>query len=231
MHKIIKYISISIIIFGSFVLNGCEKDKNSGLPIDGDGNKYDTVVIGNQVWFAENLKSTKYNNGVSIPLVTDNTKWASATSAAFSWYDNNPIYKEKYGGLYNWWAVNVPYLCPVGWHVPSLEEWTILVDNLGGEYVSGGKLKEFGVTNWLTPNEGATNETGFTALPGGRRYFGDGSFESLGTRGYWWTSSSTNDERFAWDFRLNNIGDDAIIGSFKKPTGYSVRCVKDVSHL
>jgi uncharacterized protein (TIGR02145 family) len=227
MNKIYKYFLFSIYFLSSLILDSCEKNKNSGLPTDGDGNEYDTVVIGTQVWFAENLKTTKYNNGVSIPLVTDNTKWASSTSSAFCWYDNNPDYKNSYGALYNWWAVNVSFLCPVGWHVPSKEEWKILVDYLGGEYIAGGKLKESGVTNWLDPNEGATNETSFTALPGGRRYFGDGSFESLRTRGYWWTSSSTIDDRFANDIRMKNIGDDVEIGSFMKPTGYSVRCIKN----
>lgn len=227
MYKIIKYSFISLTILGFLILNSCERDKDSGIPTDGDGNKYDTVVIGTQVWFAENLKTTKYNNGVSIPLVTDNAQWASTISAAFCWYDNDPSYKDSYGALYNWWAVNISYLCPVGWHVPSKEEWTILIDYLGGEYVAGGKLKESGFMHWLSPNEGASNETGFTALPGGSRYFGDGSYASIGSRGYWWTSSSMIDERFAWDFRLKNIGDDAAIGSFKKPNGYSVRCVKD----
>jgi uncharacterized protein (TIGR02145 family) len=227
MKLLTRLIFLPVILTGFLFLTCCEKNKNSGLPTDGDGNEYDTVVIGTQVWMAENLKTTKYNNGVSIPLVTDNTQWASTTSAAFCWYDNDPGYKDSYGALYNWWAVKVFFLCPVGWHVPSKEEWTILIDYLGGEYMAGGKLKEYGFTNWLSPNEGASNETGFTALPGGRRYFGDGSYESIRYRGYWWTSSSTNDERFAWDVRMNNIGDDVVIGSFKKPTGYSVRCIKD----
>jgi uncharacterized protein (TIGR02145 family) len=227
MNKIIKYSLISIFILGSLIFNNCEKNKNSGLPIDGDGNEYDTLVIGTQVWFSENLKTTKYNNEVSIPLVTDNNQWASTTSAAFCWYNNDPSYKDSYGALYNWWAVNVSFLCPAGWHVPSKEEWTILIEYLGGEYVAGGKLKESGYTNWLSPNEGASNETGFTTLPGGSRYFGDGSFEGIRSIGSWWTSSTMNDETAAWRVRMFYQNTLAKIGTFNKPNGYSVRCVKD----
>jgi len=227
MNKIIKYSFKSLTILGFLILNSCEKEKNSGLPTDGDGNKYDTVVIGTQVWLSENLKTTKYSNKVSIPLVTDNAQWASTTSAAFCWYNNDPSYKDSYGALYNWWAVNVSYLCPVGWHVPSQEEWTILIDYLGGEYEAGGKLKETGFTNWLSPNEGASNETGFTALPGGNRYFGDGSFEGIRSIGYWWTSTKMNDETAAWRVRMFYQNNLAKIGAFNKPTGMSVRCLKD----
>lgn len=228
MNKIIKYSLISLTIFGSLILYSCEKDKNSGLPTDGDGNDYDTVVIGTQAWFAENLKTTKYNNGVSIPLVTDNTQWASTTSAAFCWYDNDPSYKDSYGALYNWWAVNVSFLCPVGWHVPSKEDWTILIDYLGGEYMAAGKLKETGFAHWQSPNSYATNETDFSALPGGSRYFGDGSFESIKSIGYWWTSSPAEyNETSAWRLRMFYQDGWAKLGTIKKPTGKSVRCVKD----
>ena len=137
MNRTIEFRVILMITISSLLLAGCEK--HSGLPVDGDGNEYDTVVIGTQVWLAEDLKTTKYNNGISIPLVTDNTQWASLSSAAFCWYDNNKNYKENYGALYNQWAVNVNFLCPLGYHVPDDEEWNTLIDYLGGEEIAGAK--------------------------------------------------------------------------------------------
>ena len=116
MKNTIRIIFQLIAITGIFHSVGCEK-KGSGLPVDGDGNVYDTVVIGTQTWLKENLKTTKYNNSVSIPLVTDNDQWSSMSSAGFCWYGNNSTaVKENYGALYNWWAVKVSFLCPVGYH-------------------------------------------------------------------------------------------------------------------
>jgi uncharacterized protein (TIGR02145 family) len=140
---------------------------------DGDGNVYNTVTIGTQIWMKGNLKTMKFNYGTSIPNVTDNTTWAGLTSAAYCWYNNDAAtYKTTYGALYNWYAVDVASndgknVCPAGWHIPSDAEWTTLTDYLGGASVAGSKLKETGTTHWLSPNTGATNESGFTALPGG----------------------------------------------------------------
>jgi len=127
---------------------------------DADGNTYNTVTIGTQVWMKENLKTTKYADGTAVANVTDNTAWTTA-GAAYAWYDNNISNKATYGALYNWYAVDPASngnknLCPTGWHVPSDAEWTSLTTNLGGESVAGGKLKEDGTSNWLTPNTGAT---------------------------------------------------------------------------
>ena len=117
MLKVIKYSIYVMLLLSASVFHGCEKE--SKLPVDGDGNVYDTIRIGTQTWLAEDLKTTKYNNGVSIPLVTDNTQWASMSSAAFCWYENNPGFKENYGALYNWYAAKVYFLCPVGYRVPT----------------------------------------------------------------------------------------------------------------
>jgi uncharacterized protein (TIGR02145 family) len=134
---------------------------------DIDGNVYNTVTIGDQVWMAENLKTTKLNDGTSISNAIDNIAWASLSTPGYCWFINNRATYEIYGALYNWYAVYTDKLCPTGWHVPSNSEWTTLTDHLGGAEVAGGKLKESGSSHWASPNTGATNVTGFTALPGG----------------------------------------------------------------
>jgi uncharacterized protein (TIGR02145 family) len=215
----------TILILGLGLITACEK-KQSGLPIDGDGNEYDTVTIGTQVWLAENLKTTKYNNGVSIPCVTDNTQWTSSTSAAFCWYGNNSIVKDNYGALYNWWAANVSLLCPVGYHVPTKEEWNTLIDYLGGEEIAGDKLKVTGSQFWESGGNHSTNESGFSAMPGGRRMHTDGTFDSMRGYGYWWTSSPGIYDSGARVSMFCSLGY-ARIGSISKKAGYSVRCIKD----
>ena len=215
---------LPIILIGVLFLSSCEKDRKHGLPIDGDGNEYDTVVIGTQVWLAENLKTTKYNNGVSVPIVTDNSQWASTTSAAFCWYDNDPGYLESYGALYNWWAVNVSFLCPEGYHVPSKVEWQTLIEYLGGEEIAGDKLKATGTQFWQTGND-ATNETGFTAMPGGMRSPKDGTYYSMRDYGYWWSSTQAGEyaSRLTMHYSLRNT----ILTNWFKESGFSVRCIKN----
>lgn len=226
MKKIIIYRTFFAFII-IFLMIGCEKDKNKGLPIDGDGNVYDTVVIGTQTWLAENLKTTKYNNGISIPLVTDNSEWITKTSAAFCWYNNQPEkFKNDYGALYNWWAVQVSTLCPVGYHVPTSEEWTALIDYLGGENVAGGKLKLTGDIFWKN-NSFATNESGFSAAGGGVREHNQGTFNSIRARGLWWISSPQYNDNSGFLIEINAIWSTATIGSLSKKSGFSVRCIMD----
>ena len=137
---------------------------------DIDGNTYTTVKIGDQWWMAENLKVTHYRNGEEIPNITDNTEWANLTSGAYCDYDNNPNNVATYGRLYNWYSIEDSRdLAPDGWHVPSRDEWQTMIEYLGGDGIAGGKLKESGTEHWLSPNEGATNESGFSALPSGMR--------------------------------------------------------------
>src|SRR5574344_993327 len=157
-----------------------------GSMTDIEGNTYKTVTIGTQTWMAENLKVTKYNDGAAIPNVTDNTAWSKLTTGALCDYDNTPSNSETYGKLYNWHAVNTGKLCPTGWHVPSDAEWTKLTDYLTSD--AGGKLKETGTTHWNSPNTSATNETGFTALPGGSRGY-SGAFLNVCGYGYWWSAT------------------------------------------
>jgi uncharacterized protein (TIGR02145 family) len=199
---------------------------------DVDGNYYNTVKIGEQIWMAENLKTTRYNDGTDIPLVTDNTIWTHISTPAYCWYNNDVgSYKGTYGALYNWYAVSTTTnggknVCPSGWHVPSDAEWTTLTDYLGGVSVAGGKLKETGTTHWYSPNTGATNETGFTALPGGIRDNASGGFYSVTYMGKWW-SCTENSLAYAWGRGTSYSSVSVSLGANDKPYGFSVRCVKD----
>jgi uncharacterized protein (TIGR02145 family) len=192
---------------------------------DVDGNLYQSVIIGTQTWMVENLKTTKYNDGTNIPNVTGASEWGTLTTGAYCWYNNDISYKATYGALYNWYAVNTGKLAPKGWHVPTDAEWSTLTSYLGGRNVDGGKLKETGTTHWGSPNTGATNETGFTALPGSGRNL-DRGFYVIGYHGYWWSASEEAAD-FAW-FRFMDFD---FIGvsraSSNKFLGFSVRCVKD----
>jgi uncharacterized protein (TIGR02145 family) len=204
----------------------------SGTSIsDIDGNLYYTVDIGTQVWMAENLRTTKYNDNTDIPLVTDNTAWSVLTTPGYSWYRNDETtYKSTYGALYNWFTVDAASnggknVCPVGWHVPGDSEWTTLTTFLGGDAAAGDKLKETGITHWLSPSTEPTNETGFTALPGGYRVT-EGLYGSVGNEGKWWSSTMYNGP-IAWYrymyFNISYVGRD---GSYK-PYGLSIRCLRD----
>ncbi len=198
---------------------------NADAVTDIDGNYYNTVTIGSQVWLAENLKTTTLNNGVAIQNVIDAVVWSGLSTPAYRWYDNDINNKNIYGALYNWYTVNTNNLCPSGWHVPSEADWTTLIDYLGGQYIAGGKLKEAGTTHWQSPNEGATNESGFTALPGGT-CLEDGVFINIGTSGYWW--SSTEDRPgISVGRQLNYYFDAVDFPTFYNQDGLSVRCVKN----
>jgi uncharacterized protein (TIGR02145 family) len=206
---------------------------------DQDSNTYKIVTIGKQTWMAENLRTTKYRNGDPIPLVTIDTTWANLNSGASCYYrntkDNDTIL--TFGRLYNWYAViDKRNIAPAGWHVPSDAEWKELTSILGVDSIAGGKLKEKGLTHWLNPNTDATNETGFTALPGGSRAFDGyfGPFESAGCWGIWWSStefeetiSKELEESDAWARRLFYSSSwFAREGSLKR-NGLSIRCIKD----
>ena len=202
---------------------------NPGTVTDIDGNIYKTV-IGNQVWMAENLKTTHYNDGSSIPNITDNTEWTKLRNGAYCWYDNNIAYKSIYGALYNWYAVDTRKLAPTGWHLPTDTEWAKLTKYLGGRDIAGGELKEYGTSHWNSPNTGATNATGFSALPGGYRSYYNGSYDGLGTTGYWWTATENNpQDESAYGRGLYYGSIDVSRGNnwHYKPEGNSVRCIKD----
>lgn len=195
--------------------------------LDIDGNAYTMVTIGTQIWMAENLKTTRYNDGTAIPLVTDAAAWAGLTTPGYCWYNNDStMYRPTaYGALYNWYAVNTGKLAPTGWHVPTVAEWTTLTTYLGGDTIAGGKMKEAGTTHWYSPNVGATNETGFSALPcGGRAY--NGTFMNISLYGNWW-SASVSDALNSWNgglyYNAVYFGLDDLYNTY----GFSIRCVKD----
>lgn len=193
-----------------------------GVPTitDIDGNLYNTVKIGGQCWISENLKTTKYNDGSSIPIVTNSNEWSTIETPAYCWYQNDQnMYGETYGALYNWYTVNTGKLCPIGWRVPTDTEWTSLV-NYAGYSFAGQKLKT--TSGWVNGN--GTNDYGFSASPGGNRWtFG---FMLVGYHGSWWSSSQQGDY-YAWYFNMNNN----YIGVAKLNTGkywgMSVRCIKN----
>ena len=199
--------------------------------IDADGNAYLTVTIGSQVWMAENLKTTKYNDGTNIPNVTDKNAWASLSSGAYCYYNNDSLNKDKLGGLYNWYAVNTGKLAPTGWHVPTDAEWTTLTTFLGGETVAGGKLKVTGTTYWASPNL-ADNSSNFSARSNGLRsyfqyqYTDINFFSALGSYGTFW-SSTQYESATAWH-RYLYWGETAVNrGASNKKSGFGIRCIKN----
>jgi uncharacterized protein (TIGR02145 family) len=208
---------------------GSEWDKGfascSGITTveDIDGNTYNTVLIGTQCWMQSNLKVSKYRNGDIIPKVFDSQIWQKATSGFYTYYESSFCNLLIYGNLYNWYAVNdVRGLCPTGWHVPSKDEWDKLVSHLGGELVAGGKLKS--VTGWNVPNTGATNESGFTGLPGGYRDT-VGSFHLIRSLAFFW-SASENDFT-AWSRYLSYSNGLVLRYNSFESFGASVRCLRD----
>jgi uncharacterized protein (TIGR02145 family) len=194
---------------------------------DIEGNVYSTVPIGTQIWMKENLKTKKFNDNTNIPLVTDGLAWAALLTPGFCWFNNDSAsYGSTYGALYNWYSINSGKLCPTGWHVPSDSEWTVLTDYLGGEGIAGGKLKEVGYTHWGAPNVGATNETDFTALPGGYRVYINGNFYQIGSSCYWWTSTPF-DSNYGWYRDVYFDGSNVYRYGIFKQNGFSVRCLQD----
>jgi len=193
---------------------------------DYDGNSYNIVTIGTQEWMQRNLLVTHYSNGDAISNVTDNATWGGLSTAAYSWYNNDAgTYKETYGALYNWYAANdIRNVCPTGWHVPTDAEFTALSTYLGGESVAGGKLKEEGYTHWISPNTGATNETGFTALPGGERET-DGGYSAIEYSAFLW-SATPWDANSSWARFIANSQEYVLRSYYNNKYGYSVRCIK-----
>ena len=204
---------------------------------DIDGNVYRTVKIGSQWWMAENLKATHYRNGDEIPNMTGDADWSNLTAGACSYYDDNANNAAVYGRLYNWYGVNDSRkIAPAGWHVPSDEEWKELEMVLGMSQYSvdstryrgtneGGKLKETGTSHWFDPNTGATNETGFSALPGGYRLSTVG-YHDIGYYTYFWSSTEGSSGQ-AWYRLLSYRYSKVYRLSLSMHVGFSVRCVRD----
>jgi len=186
-----------------FKVTATDSEKSGKFTDARDGTKYKWVRIGTLLWMTENL------NYVSI-------------GGNWCFLDDNSNC-TAYGRLYNWEAANIA--CPVGWHLPTNDEWKILIDYLGGESIAGGKMKEVGTKHWNKPNTGATDESGFNALPGGKRSY-DGSYQDIESYGYWWSSTnSISGDPLFWC--LHNSSVNIFNYNFSKSYGFSVRCVKD----
>lgn len=201
---------------------------------DAEGNLYNTILIGTNLWMAENLRATRLNDNTSIPELTDNAAWIGTSAPAYCWYDNNPSFKGTYGALYNWYSVNTGKLCPAGWHVPTDQEFSALEVTLGmgadqseiwGWRGTDHGLKMKNTTGWDNNGNGS-NSSGFSTLPGGYRYGADGQFFLQTTITYWWTSSEHDADR-GWYRRLDSSSDQVYRASTSKRGGKYIRCVKD----
>ena len=216
-------------------------DNDTGTVTDIDGNVYQTVKIGNQVWTVENLRTTKYNDGSAIPLVTNDTAWGKLTTPGYCWYDNNIKNKSKYGALYNWFTIDTKKLAPKGWHVPTDAEWIILENylitngyNWDGTTTDNKIAKSMAAkTDWKTDTGRGTighdlsknNRSGFSALPGGYRV-DFGPFGNIGDLGLWWSASEIDASSA---FSRNLVYDNVRLLSYDltKSCGFSVRLLRD----
>jgi uncharacterized protein (TIGR02145 family) len=189
---------------------------------DVDGNAYHWVRIGTQIWMVENLRTTKYNDGTPIPQITDPSLWSAANGPGYCEYSDSSSYVKTYGALYNWYAVNSGKLAPKGWHVPTDSDWTVLTTYLGGTSVAGGALKSTS-TSWQTPNSGATNSAGFSAVPGGECDV-SGTLGYFGYDGIWWSSTAI-DSSNSWARYLYNNSTAVVAAGVNNNNGFSVRCL------
>lgn len=214
--------------FSAIIFN---PDLTYGSVTDIEGNIYKTIQIGTQTWMAENLITTRLSDGTSIPNITEDQVWTTLATPGYCWYNNETNYTKGYGALYNWYAVNTGKLCPTGWHVPSDNEWTVFVDFLGDMDLANPKIRETGTTHWQSFTSDATNISGFTALPGGCRFW-DGQFNGFGIMMYFWSSTNYfQSGGLSLDWSYRNDGISLSYGSGRGNSGYndglSVRCVKD----
>ena len=222
--------STILLVVVIFLAGSCKKYDNNPPAVtvaDIDGNIYHSISIGTQVWMVENLKVTHYRNGDPVPNITDSITWINLETGACSDYNNDPGNSLIYGKLYNWYAVHDNNnLAPMGWHIPTVTEWQTLATYLGGNAIAGGKMKEANTSHWMSPNNGSTNESGFTVLPAGMRHEANGAFMSMGATTMLWSSSqddlgSANNLYLGFSFR------EATNAYIDLNTGLSVRCIKD----
>jgi uncharacterized protein (TIGR02145 family) len=224
----------TLVFIGLMVTNSSVKSQNrtdfsgvQGTVTDIDGNLYHTIKIGKQLWMAENLRTTRFNDSMPIPFITDNEQWSKLNSPGYCWYNNKPgTYKNEYGALYNYYSVSSGKLAPKGWHIPTDEDWQTLIDTLGGESIAGGKIKERSTLHWENPNIVTKDSCGFSALPGGCR-FSSGQFFLLKKQGYWWMLRKEIKKNFAVSRSVVSFNTTAHKFDEIKTYGLSVRCIKD----
>lgn len=218
-----------------------------GGVVDVDGNEYLTQIIGTQRWMTDNLRTTRYNDGTLIPLVTGNTEWMNLNTGAYCWYNNDitgsticigewggnfyTTSGRTYGALYNYFAINTGKLAPYGWHVATKQDWDTLISYLGGSSIAGGKLKEHGVksnygdNHWNSPNTGSVDlmdeDAWFWSIPGGYRSASGGPFYNMGDTAYYWTSTSS------YVFMLSHSSSNISTTILSNINGLSVLCVQD----
>jgi uncharacterized protein (TIGR02145 family) len=195
---------------------------------DIDGNVYQTIKIGTRCWMKENLRTSKFRNGTTLKANLDAATWSTLQAGSYSRYADVPANGTTYGYLYNQYAVlDAGKICPAGWHVPTDADWSELETSLGGASVAGGKLKAIGTLPnglWQSPNTGASNSSGFNALPGGKRTT-PGDFEELGHKGYWWCAGTQNTVK---PRSLSSAsGSSSVVSAFNRTDGFSIRCVAD----
>lgn len=205
------------------------------LVTDYDGNIYNVICIGSQMWLTDNYRVTHYKDGTAIPNLTADANWSTDALGAYCWFDNNIGYKNPYGALYNWYAVNnahnIVYLKykgveDAGWRVPSKTDWQTLETYLGGSTIAGGKLKETGIIHWTSPNVGATNESGFNGMPTGYRVWA-GTFMDLHGRMEFWATTEFSPTQ-GWYIYVMSYFDDTAITADDKKTGFGIRCLKNI---
>lgn len=208
--------------FYDTLLNPCLDQSN----VPYYGIDYETVAIGDQCWFQENLNTVAYRNGDFIDNIQDETAWGVASQGAYCYYDNDAVNGNTYGALYNWpVTTDSRHVCPQYWHVPTQAEWTELFDAAGGLAVAGGPLKEAGFAHWSFPNSGADNTSGFTALPGGERGYGAVGFVDQGDRGNWWSSTAASTAAVA--FQMSSSSESVVQLNKSLTRGQSIRCLRD----
>ena len=235
--RIIGFLVAGFIILISTACNVINEPVFGGTVKDADGNVYHTVTIGNQTWMIENLKTTRFNDSTLIPLVTDSAAWINLKTPGYCWYNNDSTtFNGTYGTLYNWFAVNTGMLAPKGWHVATEAEWTTLESNVSQFMTLSGSLPKIlaSTSNWKgsigssTPgnNSKINNSSGFSAQPGGTRSNTIFSFNEVGYKGAWWSSTkndSISARSLSISYKLNTVD----WGKSQMQYGFSVRCIKD----
>jgi len=214
-----------VFLISFLILFSCQKEEfeTIGYIKDIEGNSYETVIIGDQIWMTENLRTTKYNDGSPIEYVKD---W-NIEKGRYCWYDHDEKNKKPHGALYNWYAVKTDKLAPEGWRIPTWEDWDILRTTLGGHILAGGKIKKRGNEIWEEPNKLVDPDCGFNAYPSG--HFDnilDYKFKSLGIITFWWTST-IYDPRRTWHFVIKNDNTGMWEGAEQWNFFISVRCIKE----